>query len=146
MGVEGPVSSFFQPTTCYANKTNTIVSIGGWIVEFMMQVQDGGAVESGLIPTGFWAGITVGRVTLGFVNELLGERLAVIIYLVLSITLELVFWLVPKFIISAVAVSLIGFFTGLAPETSAHAEHWAYFCFCGEWGCNVSFSFSSYMR
>ncbi|KAL4865818.1 hypothetical protein BDV12DRAFT_187906 [Aspergillus spectabilis] len=88
------------------------VSIGGWIVEFMMQVRDGGAVESGLIPTGFWAGITVGRVTLGFVNELLGERLAVIIYLVLSIALELVFWLVPQFIVSAVAVSLIGFFTG----------------------------------
>ncbi|KAL3473515.1 major facilitator superfamily domain-containing protein [Aspergillus californicus] len=88
------------------------VSIGGWIVEFMMQVRDGGAVESGLIPTGFWAGITAGRLVLGFVNERLGERLAVIIYLALSIALELVFWLVPHFIVSAVAVSLLGFFTG----------------------------------
>ncbi|KAK2746720.1 hypothetical protein FQN55_005447 [Onygenales sp. PD_40] len=81
------------------------VSIGGWIVEFMMQVRDGDALESGLIPTGFWAGITAGRLVLG-------ERLAITIYLVISIALELVFWLVPKFVVSAIAVSLIGFFTG----------------------------------
>ncbi|KAL4945085.1 hypothetical protein BDV06DRAFT_209712 [Aspergillus oleicola] len=89
------------------------VSIGSWIVELMMQVRDGNAVQSGLVPTGFWAGITVGRVVLGFANEALGERLAVVIYLVLTVALKLVFWLVPQFIVSAVAVSLIGFFTGL---------------------------------
>ncbi|KAL4758641.1 major facilitator superfamily domain-containing protein [Aspergillus foveolatus] len=88
------------------------VSVGGWIVEFMMQVRDGGAVASGLVPTGFWAGITIGRIVLAFANEAIGERLAVIIYLVLAIALELVFWLVPHFVVSAVAVSLIGFFTG----------------------------------
>ncbi|KAF2183790.1 MFS general substrate transporter [Zopfia rhizophila CBS 207.26] len=88
------------------------VSIGGWIVEFMMQERQGGAFESGLIPTGFWAGITVGRIVLGFVNELLGERVAITIYLVISIGLELVFWLVPKFLVSAIAVSLLGCFTG----------------------------------
>ncbi|KAL4927554.1 MFS transporter [Aspergillus undulatus] len=88
------------------------VSIGGWIVEFMMRVRDGSAVQAGLVPTGFWAGITVGRVVLGFANEFLGERLAVTVYLVLAVALELVFWLVPQFIVSAVAVSLIGFFTG----------------------------------
>ncbi|CBF78065.1 hypothetical protein AN8768.2 [Aspergillus nidulans FGSC A4] len=88
------------------------VSVGGWIVDFMMQVRDGGAVASGLVPTGFWAGITIGRIVLAFANEAFGERLAVIIYLVLAIALELVFWLVPHFVVSAVAVSLIGFFTG----------------------------------
>ncbi|KAL6239495.1 hypothetical protein BDW75DRAFT_250392 [Aspergillus navahoensis] len=88
------------------------VSIGGWIVEFMMQVRNGGAVASGLVPTGFWAGITVGRIVLAFANEAIGERLAVVIYLVLATALELIFWLVPHFIVSAVAVSLVGFFTG----------------------------------
>ena len=91
---------------------STVVSVGGWIVDFMMQVRDGGAVASGLVPTGFWAGITIGRIVLAFANEAFGERLAVIIYLVLAIALELVFWLVPHFVVSAVAVSLIGFFTG----------------------------------
>lgn len=41
----------------------------------MMQVRHGGAFESDLIPTGFWAGITLSRLILGFVNELLGKHL-----------------------------------------------------------------------
>lgn len=45
-------------------------------------------------------------------TENIGERIAISIYLVISIALQLVFWLVPKFVVSAVAVSLLGFFTG----------------------------------
>jgi fucose permease len=41
-----------------------------------------------------------------------GERTAITFYLVISIALELVFWLVPKFVVSAIAVALLGFFTG----------------------------------
>ncbi|PYH34707.1 MFS transporter [Aspergillus neoniger CBS 115656] len=88
------------------------VSVGGWVVDFMVQVRHGEPYESGLIPTGFWAGVTVGRLVLGFVNDRLGERIAISIYLAISIALELIFWLVPQFIVSAVAVSLLGFFTG----------------------------------
>ena len=105
------------------------MSVGGWVVEFMRQARHGTAYESGLVPTGFWAGVTVGRLVLGLVNDLLGkrtntavtrvhadmnlgERVAVAVYLVFSIALELVFWLVPEFVVSAVAVSLLGVFTG----------------------------------
>ena len=38
----------------------------------MREVRHGGAFESGLIPTGFWAGITLGRLVLGVVTEFLG--------------------------------------------------------------------------
>lgn len=41
-----------------------------------------------------------------------GERLCITIYLAIAIGLELVFWLVPKFVVSAVAVALLGFFFG----------------------------------
>ncbi|KAH8433075.1 MFS transporter [Aspergillus melleus] len=88
------------------------VSVGGWIVDFMVQVRVGNSYESGFVPTGFWAGVTLGRLLLGFVNDWLGERIAITVYLVLSIALELVFWLVPKFTVSAVTVALLGFFTG----------------------------------
>ncbi|KAF4264283.1 hypothetical protein KXW98_001562 [Aspergillus fumigatus] len=81
------------------------VSVGGWVVDFMIQERNGKPFESGLVPTGFWAGVTVGRL-----NE--GERTAITIYLAISIALELVFWLVPKFVVSAIAVSMLGFFTG----------------------------------
>lgn len=50
-----------------------IVSVSGWVVDFMMKVRHGAAFESGIIPTGFWAGITIGRLILGFATEALGE-------------------------------------------------------------------------
>ncbi|KAL3419143.1 MFS transporter [Phlyctema vagabunda] len=88
------------------------VSLGGWIVVFMMKVRSADQFSSGISSTGFWAGMTVGRLLLGFVTEKIGERLAVTIYLTLAIGLELIFWLVPSFIVSAVAVALLGFILG----------------------------------
>ncbi|KAI9842115.1 MAG: hypothetical protein M1837_007476 [Sclerophora amabilis] len=67
---------------------------------------------SGISAVGFWLGITAGRVVLGFVTPRIGEKLAIMIYLGLSLALELLFWLVPQFIISAIAVALLGFFLG----------------------------------
>ncbi|KAJ5674002.1 hypothetical protein N7462_009441 [Penicillium macrosclerotiorum] len=88
------------------------VSIGGWIVVFMTKVRHGKAFASGMAETGFWLGVTVGRFALGFVSPRIGEKLSIAVYIILAIALELVFWLVPDFIVSAVAVSLVGFFLG----------------------------------
>ncbi|KAH7095640.1 major facilitator superfamily domain-containing protein [Paraphoma chrysanthemicola] len=88
------------------------VALGGWIVKFMLEVRDGEDFGSGMVATGFWMGITVGRIVLGFVTPRLGEKLAIAIYLPLTMALELIFWLVPQFYVSAVAVSLQGFFLG----------------------------------
>ncbi len=51
-------------------------------------------------------------VVLGFVTERIGEKLAITIYLVVSIALQLLCWLVPSFIASAVTVAFLGFFLG----------------------------------
>ncbi|KAG9186505.1 hypothetical protein G6011_09613 [Alternaria panax] len=88
------------------------VALGGWIVKFMLEVRDGEEFASGMVATGFWMGITVGRVVLGFITPKIGEKLAIMIYLPLTMVLELIFWLVPQFYVSAVAVSLQGFFLG----------------------------------
>ncbi|KAI1848832.1 hypothetical protein JX266_005260 [Neoarthrinium moseri] len=88
------------------------VALGGWIVVFMIQVRQGAEFAAGMTATGFWLGITVGRVILGFVTPRIGEKLAISIYLPIVIGLELLFWLVPQFIVSAVAVSFQGFFLG----------------------------------
>ncbi|KAL8698957.1 MAG: hypothetical protein Q9201_006286 [Fulgogasparrea decipioides] len=94
------------------------VSLGGWVVNFMIHVRKGEPFSSGMTATGFWLGITVGRVVLGFVTPKFGERLAVSVYLLISVGFELIFWLVPQFIVSAVAVSLLGFFIGpIFPST-----------------------------
>ncbi|KAJ5765317.1 hypothetical protein N7520_004876 [Penicillium odoratum] len=88
------------------------VALGGWIVTFMIRVRHGGAFASGMTATGFWLGITVGRIILGFVTPRLGEKVAIAGYILSSIAFGLVLWLVPQFYASAVAVSLQGFFLG----------------------------------
>ena len=88
------------------------VSLGGWIVTFMIRVRNGSPFESGMVSAGFWIGLTVGRFTLGWITGRFGEKLMVSIYLLLAIALELIFWLVPKFYVSAVSVALLGYFIG----------------------------------
>ena len=88
------------------------VALGGWIVLFMIRVRKGDEFSSGMSATGFWLGITIGRVILGFVSPRVGIKLSTAIYIAAATALELVFWLVPQFYVSAVAVSLQGFFLG----------------------------------
>ena len=78
----------------------------------MLHVRHATPYASGLSLTGFWAGQTVGRAGLGWVTERFGERRCVSIYLVLAVALQLVFWLVPHFIVSAVSAGLLGMFLG----------------------------------
>ena len=51
--------------------------LGGWIVTFMTRVRHGPAFASGMTATGFWLGITVGRVALGFVTPRVGEKISI---------------------------------------------------------------------
>lgn len=88
------------------------VALGGWVVTFMMRVRHGAPFASGMTATGFWLGITAGRLVLGFVTPRVGEKRAIAAYLPLAMGLELLFWLVPQFYVSAVAVALQGFFLG----------------------------------
>jgi len=53
------------------------VALGGWIVTFMIRVRKGSPFASGMSATGFWLGVTAGRMTLGFVTPRLGEKLAI---------------------------------------------------------------------
>ncbi|KKZ63973.1 hypothetical protein EMCG_01727 [[Emmonsia] crescens] len=90
------------------------VALGGWVVTFMIRVRHASNFASGMASTGFWAGITVGRVVLGFVTPRLfkSEKHAVTAYLGATVVLELLFWLIPQFVVSAVMAAFLGFFLG----------------------------------
>lgn len=66
------------------------VALGGWIVTFMINVRHGTRFASGMTETGFWLGITLGRVLLGFATPKIGEKLAIAVskalYLLLPIS------------------------------------------------------------
>ncbi|KAL9107294.1 MAG: hypothetical protein Q9187_008445 [Circinaria calcarea] len=88
------------------------VAIGGWVVVFMMEIRHAAPFAAGMGATGFWLGITVGRLVLGFVTPRIGEKLAIVIYLTLATAFHLIFYLVPVLGVSFAAVSLVGFFLG----------------------------------
>jgi fucose permease len=66
----------------------------------------------GYVPAGFYGGGFLGRLLLAEPTHRFGERRMIFIYIVLCLALELVFWLVPDIITEAVAISLLGFFSG----------------------------------
>ncbi|KAB8237910.1 MFS transporter [Aspergillus alliaceus] len=88
------------------------VTVGGWMVQFIVSVRNGDPKEVGYIASGFWSGFTLGRVVLADITHYFGERRMVFVYLALAITMQLLFWLVPNIIVIAIAVCLLGFFIG----------------------------------
>lgn len=117
VGAEGPSLVPLSYPNFVTNKYK-LVSLGGWIITFMTKVRSASAFSSGIASTGFWAGMTVGRISLSFLTARLGEFRSVILYLALSLALELLFWLVPSFVVSAVAVAFLGLCLGpLFPTT-----------------------------
>lgn len=88
------------------------VSLGGWIVEFMLRVRHAENFDAGMSVFGFWLGLTVGRIVLGFFTGRIGEKLAITIYLLLCIVFQLLYWFVPNFFASTVFVAFLGFFLG----------------------------------
>ncbi|KIJ05092.1 Drug:H+ antiporter-1 family protein, partial [Paxillus involutus ATCC 200175] len=97
------------------------VTIGGWIVTYVIDVRGGGP-SSGYISSGFFGGLMTGRVALLWVNRKVGERRVLFIYALLAIGLELVVWLVPSLVGGAVSVSIIGVLLGpMYPITMNHA-------------------------
>ncbi|KAA8648091.1 putative MFS transporter [Aspergillus tanneri] len=96
-----------------------VITAGGWIVEYLVHVRDGDLKQMGYVPAGFYGGAFIGRLVLAEPTYRLGERRMIIVYVLLCLALELVFWLcvsqfsdVPNIITEAVAVSLLGFFSG----------------------------------
>jgi fucose permease len=78
----------------------------------MLRVRHGEPFASGLVVTGFWLGLTFGRVILGFITGKIGEKLAIAAYMLICMGLELCFWLIPNFIASAIFAGWLGFFLG----------------------------------
>ncbi|KAJ5717563.1 hypothetical protein N7488_003209 [Penicillium malachiteum] len=86
------------------------VALGGWLVTFMEKVRHANSYNAGMTSTGFWAGITVGRMLLGFVTGRFfkTEKHAVVVYLLAAMALELLFWLIPSFVASAICSAFLG--------------------------------------
>lgn len=69
------------------------LTAGGWVVEYLVVVRHGDLSQMGYIPAGFNGGSLLGRLLLAEPTHRLGERKMIFIYTILSIGLQLLFWL-----------------------------------------------------
>lgn len=90
----------------------TGITAGGWVVEYLIQARNGRLPDVGYVPAGLWGGVFLGRVLLAEPTHRFGERRMTLGYCVVILALQLVFWLVPSLISSAVSISILGFFYG----------------------------------
>ncbi|KAG8159612.1 hypothetical protein KVR01_010249 [Diaporthe batatas] len=85
---------------------------GGWVVSYLVEVRGGDVAKVGYVPSGQAAGMLLGRLLLPEPTHRFGEKPMMLLYFVISICLQLVFWLVPNIIAGATTLSIMGFFQG----------------------------------
>lgn len=82
------------------------------MVQYLVQVRHGNVAKVGYIPSGYYGGVVLGRLLLAEPTHRFGEFRMLLLYTVCCFVMQLLFWLVPSIISSAVAFSLMGFFLG----------------------------------
>ncbi|WRT64998.1 uncharacterized protein IL334_001939 [Kwoniella shivajii] len=87
------------------------VTIGGWATTFLLD-ERGGDDNSGYVTSGYFGGLTIGRIVLIPMTKKLGNFMAVYIYSMLTIVLLIIVWFTHTVIGNAVCYSLIGVFLG----------------------------------
>jgi fucose permease len=87
-------------------------AISDWVVSFMTRARHASALLSSMCSSGFWIGMAVGRVALGFSTDRLGVRRANTIYLVACMVTQLLFAVVEAPAVSVALMALLGFFCG----------------------------------
>ncbi|KAL3491004.1 major facilitator superfamily domain-containing protein [Aspergillus germanicus] len=102
------------------------IAVAGWIFTFLVDQRGTSPFRAGVVNFLYWAGLTLGRVILGFVtNYLHAEESTVMAYLLACVACHSVFSLVHgSFAISVTTVTLLGFFLGpLFPESVITLVH-----------------------
>lgn len=84
------------------------VSISGWFISYLIKDRNGDPSKVGYTSSGFFGGITVGRLVLVYFAPRIGIKRYVYILLVIATGLQLMAWLVPSIVGDAVAVALLG--------------------------------------
>lgn len=88
------------------------ITVGGWVVEYLVKVRKGQLSSVGYVSSGFYGGIALGRLVLVEPTHRFGENPMLLLYSLLCLVLQVIFWQVKSVIADAVVVSLMGFLLG----------------------------------
>ncbi len=92
--------------------TGTEVSLGSWSYSFLTEARHGPTLLSGWIVSGYWLGLTLGRLFLGHVAQRVGSKRLIEGCLLGVVVGVLVVWLIPAEWISALGLLFTGFCLG----------------------------------
>lgn len=90
----------------------TETAISGWIVSFMLRNRGATPYIAGLSSSGYWVGMAVGRLVLGFATDRMGVRRAAGLYFVLALGIEVLFAVLSSVAVSVALMTLLGFAMG----------------------------------
>lgn len=84
------------------------VALGGWIVTFLLKTRNA-HVSAGYVATGFWAGLTIGRLAITRpLHKYIGARRGVTLVSLASIIFISLSWAIPSVLATGIFVSLAG--------------------------------------
>ena len=96
------------------------VSVGSWTYSFLTEERHAPILLAGWMVSGYWIGLTLGRLTLARVTLRIGSERLILGCLVGVVIGGLFVWLLPVYAVSAVGLGLIGFSFGpIYPTTIA---------------------------
>ncbi|CAK9780575.1 MFS general substrate transporter [Cutaneotrichosporon oleaginosum] len=87
------------------------VSISGWLTSFLI-AERGATAAAGYAVTGFWGGMSVGRIVLIPVTKKIGYQFSIYLYAAIALGLELAIWFTDSLIGNGVCYAFVGFFLG----------------------------------
>jgi len=89
------------------------VSMGGWVVTFLEVYRHGSTKTTGYVASGFWGGLTLGRLVLTpLIHRTIGAKRGVTLLISVSLVCCILAWVLPVFLAEAVFIALFGLFTG----------------------------------
>lgn len=137
-----PNTSTCTPYPLFSTKpTNTPSPPPGWVVEFLLRTRHGDLHKIGYVPSGFYGGLFLSRLILVEPTHRYGERRMLLLYSVLALGTQLVFWLVKDLATTVVMFSLMGFLMG--PFFAAVSCFVFFFCLC--FSRSLSYQFSLFL-
>ncbi|CAO2650243.1 Nn.00g015350.m01.CDS01 [Neocucurbitaria sp. VM-36] len=90
----------------------TETAISGWIVSFMLRHRGAPPYLASLSSSGYWVGMAIGRLVLGFATDRIGVRRATGLYFVCALGIEILFAVLSSAAVSVTLMTLLGFVMG----------------------------------
>ncbi|KAH8556535.1 major facilitator superfamily domain-containing protein [Umbelopsis sp. PMI_123] len=90
----------------------TEVTFGSWSFSFLTEVRGGNPVQLGQITSGYWAGLTFGRIFLGAITARFGEKRMVTLYLIISCAMIILIWQATPIAVDLSGLVILGMALG----------------------------------